>query len=425
MENRLTARIAKKLLFASLKGIRDCQIEIVCQDGAWRFGDPGHPLVATIAVNNESFFVRAVLGGDIGVGESFMDGDWSSPDVVNVVRAATRNMARAGNGNPLVSAGKRVAEWLSHLRNDNTVAGSRKNIGYHYDLGNDFYRLFLDESLAYSCALYESEDESLGRAQIRKFDHICRKLQLAPGDHLLEIGTGWGGFAAYAARTYGCRITTTTISRQQHDYAAGVFDALRGEGHRIELLFEDYRNLTGQYDKIVSIEMFEAVGFKHYDEFFGQCDRLLKPGGTVLLQSITMNERHFPTYLRQSDWIKKYIFPGAELASVAGVITSLARVTSLQLAHLEDIGVHYATTLREWRRRLLDHVEEVKGLGFDDRFLRMWEFYLAYCEGAFRERYIGDVQLLLAKTGAERLFHEPGGAGMAWQPGLSFLSNIR
>jgi cyclopropane-fatty-acyl-phospholipid synthase len=296
----------------------------------------------------------------------------------------------------------RIHNFLRIWRNDNTESGSRKNIAYHYDLGNEFYQLFLDPSMAYSCAYYETAEESLEAAQIRKFETICRKLDLQPNDHVIEIGTGWGGFAAYAVKRYGCRITTTTISKQQHAFSANRFASL--PGNRVELLFEDYRKLTGKYDKLVSIEMFEAVGFRHYDEFFATCERLLKPDGKMLLQTITMNEQHFGEYLRQSDWIKKYIFPGAELASVAGILQSTKRVTSLQLAALEDIGEHYALTLREWRRRFMSQLPNVRRLGFDERFARMWNFYLAYCEGGFLEHYIGDAQLVLAKPAASLRF---------------------
>lgn len=387
-------RVARRLFFKSLESCQGCGLEIVCPDGTFAFGDSKAELQATIAVRHPRFFRRAVFGGDIGVGESFMDGDWSSPDLVRVVRAAVRNMQRLDDGNRATSALTWIANWLLHLLKDNTITGSSRNIAYHYDLGNDFYKLFLDRSLAYSCAYYDSPEDTLETAQERKYGVICEKLDLHPGDHLLEIGTGWGGFAAYAATRYGCRITTTTISREQHAYAKTRFQDLREQGYEIELLFEDYRKLTGRYDKIVSIEMFEAVGFRHYDEFFSACTRPLKDDGALLLQTITMNERHFRAYLRQSDWIKKYIFPGAELASVAEMLRSTARCSQLQMTDLEDIGLDYAETLQEWRRRFLHRREDVLALGFDHRFLLMWEFYLAYCEAAFRERYIGDVQIL-------------------------------
>jgi cyclopropane-fatty-acyl-phospholipid synthase len=389
--------VAERLFYASLKDVKDCSIRVRFGASTQVFGEINHPLQAELVVHHERFFTRAVLGGDIGVGEAYMDGDWSSPDVVAVVRAAIRNMPKLDARNQMISMATRGLNYLRHWRNDNSESGSRKNIAYHYDLGNKFYQLFLDPSMAYSCAYYESAGDSLEVAQQRKFEVICRKLDLQPDDHVVEIGTGWGGFAAYATQNYGCRITTTTISKEQHAFSAKLFARLPGD--RIELLFEDYRKLTGKYDKLVSIEMFEAVGRKHYDEFFAVCERLLKLEGKMLLQTITMNERHFKQYLRQSDWIKKYIFPGAELASVMGILESTAQVSALQLVGAEDIGEHYALTLREWRRRFVSRLADVRRLGFGERFERMWVFYLAYCEAGFIEHYIGDAQLVFAKPG--------------------------
>ena len=326
-----------------------------------------------------------------------MDGDWSSPDLTAVIRLAARNLSAIEDGNRVFKALSSISDNVRHRLRWNTISGSHRNISYHYDLGNDFYRLFLDPTMAYSCAYYHTPDEELEQAQRNKFERICRKLELKPTDHLLEIGTGWGGFAAYAAANYGCRITTTTISRQQHDYAQQLFASMGETGERITLLLEDYRNLQGQFDKIVSIEMFEAVGLKYYDTYFGACDRLLRPNGLMVLQTITMNEQKFPVYRKRCDWIQKYIFPGSELASVAEIGKSLGRRTKMSLFHLEDIGLHYAETLKLWRDRFLLHRDEVKAQGFDERFLRMWEYYLCYCEGAFRERHIGDVQLVLTK----------------------------
>jgi len=390
--------LMEKLFCGSLKDVKDCSIHLRNGSTTQTFGESGHSLKAELVIHNERFFTRAVLGNDVGVGEAYMDGDWSSPDVVSVVRAAIRNMPKLDATNRLISMATRGLNFLRHLRNDNTETGSKKNIAHHYDLGNEFYQLFLDPSLAYSCAYYAPGEDSLEAAQVRKFETICRKLNLQPTDHVIEIGTGWGGFAAYAVKNFGCRITTTTISKEQHAYSANLFASLQTD--RIELLFEDYRNLTGKYDKLVSIEMFEAVGYKHYDEFFAVCEQLLKPDGKMLLQTITMNEQNFKQYLGQSDWIKKYIFPGGELASVLGILQSTTRVSSLQLVGAEDIGEHYALTLREWRRRFMDRLEEVRRLGFEERFIRMWDFYLAYCEAAFLEHYIGDAQLVMAKPAA-------------------------
>jgi len=392
--------LPKRLFLQLLGSLNEGFLELVCPEETYSFGSPESDLRAMLVVHHERFFRRALLGGDIGMGEAFMDGDWSSPDLVAVIRLAVRNLDAMENSNQLFSALSSLADTVSHRLRGNTLAGSRRNISYHYDLGNDFYLLFLDRSMAYSCAYFQTLNDSLEQAQLNKFEGICRKLDLKETDHLLEIGTGWGGFAAYAAMHYGCRITTTTISRQQHDYARQLFASLGPASERITLLLEDYRNLLGQYDKIVSIEMFEAVGLHFYDDYFGACDRLLKPDGMMVLQAITMNEQKFPVYRKRCDWIQKYIFPGSELASVAEIGKSLGRCTRMSLFHLEDIGLHYAETLKQWRERFVLHLDEVKAQGFDGRFLRMWEYYLCYCEGAFRERHVGDVQLVLTKQRA-------------------------
>ena len=407
----------KKLFLKMLQRLRGGRLELVCPDATYEFGDPTSDLHARLIVHHERFFARAILHGDMGMGEAYMDGDWSSPDLVLLVRLAVRNLAGLETKNGIFSALSRLADAIRHRLKSNTVEGSSKNIRAHYDLSNEFFRLFLDRSMMYSCAWYESPGDSLETAQFQKLERICRKLELAPGDRVLEIGTGWGAFALHAASRYGCRVTTTTISREQHDFARERFCSDRSCSDRscsdpararIELLFEDYRHLTGRYDKIVSIEMFEAVGFQFYDEFFGTCDRLLAPDGSMLIQTITINDQKFPAYRRRSDWIQKHIFPGSELASLSGVLASLARATQLALFHAEDMGAHYARTLAQWRERF--HAEEaaIRALGFDDRFLRMWDYYLAYCEGAFLERHIIDVQLLLTKVGNPRaLMGEP------------------
>jgi cyclopropane-fatty-acyl-phospholipid synthase len=282
------------------------------------------------------------------------------------------------NGNQLFSILSSVRDAIRHRLRGNSPSGSFRNIRHHYDLGNDFYRLFLDPTMAYSCAYYQTPEDSLEQAQLRKYERICLKLQLRPSDHLLEIGTGWGGFAVYAAKNYGCRMTTTTISREQYEYARESFRDLGPAGDRITLLLEDYRNLRGQFDKLVSIEMFEAVGLQYYDSYFSACDRLLKPDGIMFLQTITMNEQNFPVYRKRCDWIQKYIFPGAELASLAEVLGSIGRCTKFSAHHAEDIGRHYAETLKAWRERFMANAGRVRTLGFDDTFLRMWEYYLTY-----------------------------------------------
>jgi cyclopropane-fatty-acyl-phospholipid synthase len=390
-----------------LAGIRAGYLELEVDGRLHAFGDPGAELQARVYIRDSRVFQAGLSHGEVGLGEAFMAGWWEADDLVSVVRIAVRNMAAFDQGGGWLAALGKAANRLLHRRRRNHVEGSRRNIGQHYDLGNDFYRLWLDPTLAYSCAVFESADQELESAQRSKFELICRKLQLKPGEHLLEIGTGWGGFALHAVRTRGCRITTTTISQEQYEYARVLFQR-EGVADRIDLRLEDYRHLQGQFDKAVSIEMFEAVGLEYYDTYFTAVDRLLKPGGRFLLQTITMNEHHFPDYIRQSDWIQKHIFPGAELASVSGILASLGRCTTLNLHHLEDIGLHYAHTLRAWRAAFQEHLDEVRAQGFDETFIRMWDYYLAYCEGAFEERFIGDAQLLLAKAeGGSCLFNEP------------------
>ncbi|NWG14066.1 MAG: class I SAM-dependent methyltransferase [Acidobacteria bacterium] len=397
MERWVTEK-AKKLILGTLRAVQGGSLEVVCAERTYALGGQSADLRATILVHNDRFFRRALLGGDIGMGESYMDGDWSSPNLVSVIRLAVRNLQILEEENRSFSILSRFLNLLRHRRRPNTLEGSRRNIREHYDLSNDFFRLFLDRQMVYSCAFYETADDSLETAQINKLDRICRKLNLGPADHVLEIGTGWGAFAAHAAGHYGCRVTTTTISEEQYRHALDLAARLGDSGRRIEVLKTDYRKLSGAYDKIVSIEMFEAVGLEHYDDFFAACDRHLKRNGTMLLQTITINEQKFPSYRKSSDWIQKHIFPGSELASLVEILRSLARCTRMSLFHAEDIGAHYARTLHSWRERFLENADAVRRLGFDERFIRMWEFYLAYCEGGFLERHISDVQLLLTKN---------------------------
>jgi cyclopropane-fatty-acyl-phospholipid synthase len=401
--NRWMQQRARNLFFQSLRDLRGGFLEIACPEETYTFGNPGARLRAMAVVHDERFFVRAVTAADIGIGESFMDGDWTSPDVVALVRLCVRNLRTLDSRHRFLSAVRGFASRLRHRFRSNTLTGSRENIRAHYDLGNDFYQLFLDPQMLYSSAYFKSADDSLELAQTQKLDLICRKLQLQPGDRLLEIGCGWGGFAIHAARNYGARVTAVTISQAQYDFAAQRLAQTNLDGGHIRLILEDYRKLQGEFDKIVSIEMFEAVGFAHYDEFFAACDRLLAPDGTMLLQTITLPEQEVPAYRKRVDWIQTYIFPGSELASVSEIQKSLARCTRMGLSHLENMGLHYAKTLAAWRERFFQSLGDVRKLGFDEPFQRMWDFYLAWCEGAFLERYINVAQLLLAKHGT----HQP------------------
>ena len=405
---RWDARLAWRFARKTLESFRQGRLELVCGDQTHSGGDAATGPSATIVVHDERFFSRVLWREEIGMGESYVDGDWSSPDLVAVARFAIRNMEELNRRNRIASAINRWRMRLLHSLRPNTPRGSRKNIRYHYDLSNEFFRLFLDPTMAYSCAYFASAEDSLEEAQQAKYDRICRKLMLGPEDRLLEIGTGWGGLALHAAENYGCRVTTTTISRDQHASARELFRHAGLLGNRIELLLEDYRKLQGEYDKLVSVEMFEAVGHANYDKFFGACDRLLTSDGSMLLQTITVPDRRFADYLKYADWIQTYIFPGSELSAVGEILNSLGRVTRLELHHTEEIGQHYARTIACWRERFLAALPEVRALGFDGRFIRMWEYYLAICEASFLERNSGNVQLLLAKSGTRKpLWGEP------------------
>jgi cyclopropane-fatty-acyl-phospholipid synthase len=400
--------LAKRAFLTGLDGLRGGTLRLECADGVRQFGQPSD-LDASLTVRDDRFFRRALTGADVGLGESYMDGDWTTSDLVALARLALRNR-RVLDGRRSIAGGLRAfAGRVARRLRDNSVAGSRRHIRRHYDLGNDFFRLFLDSTLLmYSAAYFDSAHESLEAAQARKLDRICRLLDLGPDDRVLEIGSGWGGFARWAATRHGCWVTTTTISDEQYRHVRQWQQTAGAAGCRVEVLRADYRELTGRFDKIVSIEMFEAVGLRHYDDYFSAVDRLLAPGGAVALQTITVDDQWFPRYRGSPDWIEKYIFPGGELASVGAIADSLARSTSLSLYAAENFGTHYAYTLRAWRERFLGRLDEVRALGFDDRFVRMWDFYLAICEAAFLERHTGVFQLLLVRNGAgRRLFNEP------------------
>jgi cyclopropane-fatty-acyl-phospholipid synthase len=341
------------------------------------------------------------VGADVGIGESYTDGDWTTPDLVALVRLIVRNLRLIDSRHRFSSSVRSFASRLQHSLRANSISGSRKNIKAHYDLGSEFYQLFLDEGVNYSSAYFENAGESLDAAQERKLDHICQKLKIAPGDRVLEIGCGWRGFAVHAARRYGAHGTGFTISEAQFEFAnRRIASSNLGNGS-VRLLLEDYRRIRGEFDKIVSIEMFEAVGLANYDRFFAICDRLLVPDGSMLLQTITLPDQQLSGYRKRVDWIQKYIFPGSELASLCEIEKSLARATQLASVNLEMFGLHYAETLTIWRERFFQNLERVRALGFDERFQRGWDFYLGWCEGAFRERYINVAQLLLAKLGSK------------------------
>jgi cyclopropane-fatty-acyl-phospholipid synthase len=396
-------KLARAMLLHKLKQIRYGRLRLV--DGAQTetFGavsDEG-PYDATIRVRSSRFYADAVFGGTTGAGEAYMEGHWECDALDDLVRLMVRNretMEGVDSGASRLSA---PLFKFAHLLNRNTTRGSRRNIAAHYDLGNEFFRLFLDDTMAYSCGIFETPGASLHEASVAKFDAACSKLALQPGQHLLEIGTGWGGLAVHAAKHYGCSVTTTTISREQFEYSRALV-AREGLGDRVTLLLEDYRNLTGEYDALVSIEMIEAVGHQYLDTYFRQCAARLKPTGAMLLQAITIRDQFYEQAKDSVDFIKRYIFPGSFIPSVGALSASIARETDLTIFNLEDIGPHYALTLRAWRERFMSRLAEVRALGFPERFIRMWEYYLCYCEGGFEERQLGTIQMLLTKPRSRR-----------------------
>ena len=358
-------------------------------------------LSARIEVLDMSFYRQVALGGSIGAAESYMDQYWQANDLCRVIQIFVRNrdLLNSMESGLAILANQLLKVW--HFSNRNSQQGSRRNIAAHYDLGNELFALFLDQHSMYSSATFYHPDLSLEDASTAKLERICQKLHLQPDDHILEIGTGWGGFAIYAAKNYGCHITTTTISKEQYQAAQQrVIDA--GVAGRVTILMEDYRDLQGRYDKLVSIEMIEAVGHHYLDTYLKQCAALLKPNGLALIQAITIEDSYYYQALKSVDFIKRYIFPGSFIPCVSAIVASAARSTDLRLINLEDQGESYALTLNHWRKRFLAALDQVRAQGYNEEFIRMWEFYLCYCEGGFKEKSISNVQLLFAKPSNRR-----------------------
>lgn len=378
-----------------LQGLQSGRIEVSDPWGKWSAGESAE-LAADLLVAQPDFYRTLALGGELGAARAYMDGHWQSSRLTELFRILLRNteLVDGLEGSFALVAG--AASRLRHLLNRNTRSGSRKNILAHYDLGNDFFALFLDPTRTYSCGIFDQPAATLEQASIAKLDRICRKLSLRPGDSVVEIGTGWGSFAIHAATRYGCRVTTTTISEQQFEYVRERIRAL-GLEDRVTLMRRDYRDLKGRFDKLVSIEMIEAVGHEYLPRFFGKCSQLLDADGAMLIQAITMPDQRYAQYLKSSDFIRRYIFPGSCVPSLSAMTDAVRQNTDLSLAHLEDIGPHYATTLRRWRERFIQNLDSVRELGYPSEFQRMWLYYLHYCEAGFAERYLGTLQLLYQK----------------------------
>lgn len=398
----LPVRIARSIVVGRLRATTFGELTVIDDDGAQTFGHGESGPRATVRIHDPSAWTAIALGGSLGAGESYVDGLWSTDDLVSTVRILLRASVRLSNldggGIGLVRS---TLDGLYHRFRRNTKRGSRRNIADHYDLGNDFYRLWLDESMMYSSAMFERDDMTLERAQRARLDRIGKKLALSPNDHLIEIGAGWGGLAIHTAVCFGCRVTTTTISQEQYDLAC---ERVRQAGlsSRITVLLEDYRDLRGRYDKLVSIEMIEAVGAEYLETFFGTIGRLLESDGLALLQVITIPDDRFAASVGRVDFIKRHIFPGGQLPSLHAMSDAWRKTSDLRLTHYEDFGDHYARTLHEWRHRFHSRLCDVEALGYSKGFERMWDFYLASCEGAFLERHCGVAQLLLARPDARR-----------------------
>ena len=392
------AAFARELVLARLARLDAGGLRLREGDRELRFGASAGGRQAQLTVHDASFFADVAFGGSVGAGESYMAGTWQSDDLAALLGLMAANRAVLDD---MDSGLGRIAQPLlrsAHALRRNTRAGARRNIAAHYDVGNPFFALFLDETMMYSCAVFEREDMTLAEASVAKLERVCRKLRLSPNDHILEIGTGWGGFAIHAASRYGCRVTTTTISPSQRELA---LERVRRAGlaDRVTVLLEDYRDLRGRYGKLVSIEMIEAIGHAQFEPYFAACSRLLAPGGRMLLQSITIAEHRYERARREVDFIKRYVFPGCCIPALAPLTRAMARASDLRIVHLEDIGPHYATTLAHWRRNLVANADRVAAMGYPAEFRRMWEFYFAYCEAGFAERALGDVQVLLEKEG--------------------------
>lgn len=394
---RAIDRIARALVVSRLRGWRYGRLEARLPDGSRiAFGDASSGGVARIDIHDDHAFTRILVGGSTGAGEAYMDGLWSSPDLRSVLRGASAN-ARRVRLDAALSLPRRLVDRWRHTRRRNTRSGSEQNIHAHYDLGNEFFSLFLDESLAYSCAIWDG-CQDLSAAQQAKFDLVCRKLNLGPADRVLEIGCGWGGFAIHAAETTGCQVVGITVSPEQHRLASQRVVAA-GLEDRVEIVYSDYRDVEGRFDKVVSIEMFEAVGREYWDEFFATCERVLRPGGAMLLQTIGIQDRDASSAMRASGWLSKYIFPGGVLPAVIEIRESVRRGgQALAVRAIEEIGPHYVRTLDEWRRRFWNAEARVRALGFDDRFIRMWDFYLASCAASFETETIRDIQVLIERA---------------------------
>lgn len=381
--------VAQSVLERVLPHLEGGALEVVLPSGAVRHFGSGHEV--RLEIRDRVFFRRLATRGKLGLGESYTAGEWETNDLVGLFELLLRNADAARERFPHVH---RLLELRPRLNRRNGLLRARRNIAYHYDLGNDLFALMLDETMTYSCAVFERPDVSLADAQRAKYDRLCGKLELGPGDHVLEIGCGWGGFARHAAATYGCRVTGITISEEQAALARE-----RTRGLPVEIRLQDYRTVEGEFTKVASIEMLEAIGEDQFETYFATIDRVLAPGGLAAVQTILVPGQRWDSYRKTPDWIERYVFPGCLIPSLEALTRASVRSSRLAIYGVDEIGEHYAETLRRWRERFHAHIDDARALGYDRRFERTWDFYLAFCEAAFRVRALRDVQLLLARAG--------------------------
>ena len=411
--------VARKAIFQALKRVQFGGITVIedyaQQTQAYSFGSQAinsksssaigrHSLHVTLTIHDISVYRQLLFGGSIALADSYINGEWDTDDLTGLIRLAARNLAVLNKLENRFAGISKAFEKANHQLRSNDQSGSKSNILAHYDLGNDMYQRFLDETMMYSSAVYKNPEATLSEAQQHKLALICQRLQLTADDQVIEIGTGWGGFAIYAASHYGCHVTTTTISDAQFDEAQARIDAA-GLSEKITLLKEDYRNLSGQYDKLVSIEMIEAVGYEYLPTFFAKCNDLLKPTGLMVLQAITFNDQNYQDYIDSVDFIQTHIFPGGCLLSNQELNNQFTQQTDMVIKQLHDYGFDYAHTLRDWRIAFMSQREEIKALGYDEAFIRLWSFYFCYCEGGFLERTIGVVQVTAVKPDNIDILH--------------------
>ena len=397
---RWTDRWAEQLVKRRLESLDEGTLILRTAEGSATFGRT-ESICTELTVRNPCFFTRAVLGGRLSVAESYLQGDWDCDNLTSLFRIFLKNQSAGERFDRGLARLQELASRIYHAWHANTRQGSRRNIAAHYDLGNDFYKLWLDDTLAYSSGIFAEPNFSLYDASVEKFDRVCRKLDVSSGDELIEIGTGWGGFALHAVQRHRCRITTTTISNEQHAVARQRFKQAGVDG-QITLLHQDYRDLKGQFDKLVSIEMIEAVGHRYLDRYFRTCSQLLRPEGSMVLQAIVMPEQGYAQYLKSVDFIQRYVFPGGCLPSVGSMLQSAGRATDLRFVHAEDFAPHYAETLRRWRHAFQLQLPRVRELGYPETLIRLWNYYLCYCEAAFEERSVGVVQIQFDKPCCRR-----------------------